>query len=474
MECVSSPSADSTPEVQDFQNETPLLQDRSNSLPPLIRPLKIKQEDVAEDGIFSDPVYNLSKRHPDATTDILGATHFKKRKEQISTATHNNLSDEPDGSKSTPLVEPAGEQGTLMAPSSYETKFIDDLPNLAHSRRAEDVTNFNGNIESPKDLSAKTDNLFYSSEQKSDGTTKDILSFNESCEGVFDYKAMDHGGLLDNQDDKLVDSSSLESSNSQPNNLMPLQYPKTNFDAVQIELKSSLSYIKLGLILDGFDILAKVTDVVVNNCEMLGLTSRENPYNVDRREFWKGLNNAWLFSLSRIPTAQSEACCLTQNHLKHLRSSVLAWGDSLSPYGLVDYEVGLWETDLIEAIDFALNLYNSSAAPNYAVATPAPKDSRDSAQSEDESHTAFPNSGHSAGLNEYAATEDHSQLATSAIITQLYDLINKPRSDVECHDNHEMDRLPALTEARSPAINGVHKHPLSTVQSPVDRDTEES
>jgi hypothetical protein len=34
-----------------------------------------------------------------------------------------------------------------------------------------------------------------------------------------------------------------------------------------------------------------------------------------------------------------------------LRQSIVSWADVLEKYGLVDYELGFWEQDLLEAVD---------------------------------------------------------------------------------------------------------------------------
>lgn len=91
-----------------------------------------------------------------------------------------------------------------------------------------------------------------------------------------DFASSSLGLAIDTQKGRLVDSPSTESYVSQPSGLTSMPREASNFDAVQIELKNSLTYIKMGLILDGFDILAKVTDVVVNNCEILGESNSFN------------------------------------------------------------------------------------------------------------------------------------------------------------------------------------------------------
>ncbi|ORX96211.1 hypothetical protein K493DRAFT_217947 [Basidiobolus meristosporus CBS 931.73] len=134
----------------------------------------------------------------------------------------------------------------------------------------------------------------------------------------------------------------------------------TNFEEIQNELKKALDHIEQGAILKAFEVLVSITDVVVSNCEALGLTSDEAPFNVyDREGFWQGINHCWLYALSRTTTARSDKDQLRETHLFHLRDSVIAWCDILERYGLVDYEMGFWELDILEAIEASILAANN-------------------------------------------------------------------------------------------------------------------
>ncbi|RKP10798.1 hypothetical protein THASP1DRAFT_5687, partial [Thamnocephalis sphaerospora] len=125
-----------------------------------------------------------------------------------------------------------------------------------------------------------------------------------------------------------------------------------SFDEIQTQLKSVLDHVEQGDVLRAFEILSGITDAVVANCEALGLTSDDPPYTmIDRDGFWQGLNQCWLFALSHCGLAKSEEERLTEQHLYHLRDSVIAWCDVLERFGLVDYEMGFWEQDILEAIE---------------------------------------------------------------------------------------------------------------------------
>ena len=190
--------------------------------------------------------------------------------------------------------------------------------------------------------------------------------------------------------------------------------------AIQEELQTVLEYVDHGMILKSFDTLSRLTDIVVTNCEQLGMytspsccvvcfvsrcgfssfslsmnaspTHSRCSYNqtglvrdnaststsstttatasitvaqeIDQKSgFWTGLNNCWLFAFSHYANARSQDQQLKEPHLHHLHNSVKTWADTLEKYGLVNYEMGLWEQDILEAIEVCLisaSLFSSS------------------------------------------------------------------------------------------------------------------
>ncbi|KAI7866608.1 hypothetical protein BDF14DRAFT_1694360, partial [Spinellus fusiger] len=139
----------------------------------------------------------------------------------------------------------------------------------------------------------------------------------------------------------------------------------TNFEEIQRQLKKTLDHVEQRNMVSGFQTLSKATGAVVEHCEQLGLTSDDHPYNaIDREQFWAGLNNCWLYALAQRHEPSEETERLTDQHLYGLRDRVVGWADTLEKFGLVDYEMGWWEADILAAIDAILSM-------NYAAAQAA-------------------------------------------------------------------------------------------------------
>ncbi|KAI8324306.1 hypothetical protein GQ54DRAFT_316292 [Martensiomyces pterosporus] len=150
----------------------------------------------------------------------------------------------------------------------------------------------------------------------------------------------------------------------------------SSFAEIQGELKRVLDGISAGKILESFDILSKVTDAVVVSCEALGLAS-ERPFveTFNRGSFWRALNHCWLVALQNVSAARSDEDRLREEHIVHLQKSVVHWGDALDKFGLVDYEMGFWEADIMDSLDTILRSIRKEQAGDGSTVPPMPRQS---------------------------------------------------------------------------------------------------
>ncbi|KAG0227345.1 hypothetical protein BGW42_002987 [Actinomortierella wolfii] len=168
----------------------------------------------------------------------------------------------------------------------------------------------------------------------------------------------------------------------------------------QEELQNVLEYVDQGMILKSFSLLEQLTEKIVTNIEPLGLATDDHP-SARREGFWRGLNNCWLFALSHaqdkatrlwsaaedddgppppppISSSSSSSPSLSfplRRHLVRLKQHVVEWANRLEPWGLVDYELGLWERDILEAIESCLdvvgNQLSSPPSPSPSSSSPS-------------------------------------------------------------------------------------------------------
>lgn len=123
------------------------------------------------------------------------------------------------------------------------------------------------------------------------------------------------------------------------------------FNEIIGALRKVLIDIDEGEHLRGLEALQRTTDVVVTHSDALGLTTDDSPRIIHKEAFWFNLNQCWLYSLSRCDKKSG----LRAEHYALLKDSVREWADVLQPFGLVDYEMGFWEAQILESINAAMS-----------------------------------------------------------------------------------------------------------------------
>lgn len=123
------------------------------------------------------------------------------------------------------------------------------------------------------------------------------------------------------------------------------------FTEIQTELQNMLDIIEINII-KSFEILTHVTDKIVNSVELLGLTYDDDNLQVDRCTFWKNLNDCWAYGLNQIRTPKNN---LQIPHIEHIKLLIKSWCNVLEKFGLVDYEMGLNESQFLLLIDESMN-----------------------------------------------------------------------------------------------------------------------
>lgn len=183
---------------------------------------------------------------------------------------------------------------------------------------------------------------------------------------------------------------------------------------IQQELAKVLQLFDAGSNDQSFLLLTKITESVVLNLTTLGLfpddpspppgiVNTKSRARLDRLLFWKALNEVWLYGIScamsssfsvelsfesgnTSPLSESSAdfakrqhpplkqkttnCPMRQAEFEDLKKQIVKYSDILEVFGLVDYEMGLWESSIIELLDHAIFL--SSQPPPFSTNRSAP------------------------------------------------------------------------------------------------------
>ena len=130
---------------------------------------------------------------------------------------------------------------------------------------------------------------------------------------------------------------------------------------IQTGLKTTLDLLAGEQIRSAFELLSQIMDAISTHCEALGLSPDDSPVcQYNREEFWRAVNDTWIFAIQMCERLKEKDITgknsLSEDDWIAVRDSVIAWGDVLEWYGLVDYELGFSEELVLDAIH--LHIHN--------------------------------------------------------------------------------------------------------------------
>ncbi|KAK9376642.1 uncharacterized protein V1513DRAFT_429951 [Lipomyces chichibuensis] len=183
----------------------------------------------------------------------------------------------------------------------------------------------------------------------------------------------------------VLGSHSLEQYQSQPaTNAQASYYPidtatnsvltvYTDINQIQATLVSLLQYITAGppstpaIATDIMPRLADISRYLGDHAIDLGLADDNSlPYDC-RLQFWRLFNRSWIGVISRnwlmsgggTAVAQGPTS-LTRQQLEDMAELVISLSDNIQRYGLVDYEMGVWEERILDGIQCMLDQMGDS------------------------------------------------------------------------------------------------------------------
>ncbi|KAK1760946.1 hypothetical protein QBC47DRAFT_18678 [Echria macrotheca] len=143
------------------------------------------------------------------------------------------------------------------------------------------------------------------------------------------------------------------------------------YASYQSALKSIFQNIQDGALASASDSLLNVSDWLLSHVAELGLTSDDQNLHSDRIKLWNDFNHAWLATLQAQKDLmesghqlQRNQSLIAQDGLERMGKELVRLCDSIERHGLVDYEYGVWEEQIIAILEECLDVYGSSASSN--------------------------------------------------------------------------------------------------------------
>ncbi|KAI5815987.1 hypothetical protein BZA77DRAFT_66365 [Pyronema omphalodes] len=151
----------------------------------------------------------------------------------------------------------------------------------------------------------------------------------------------------------------------------------------QTAIKRTFQNMRDGRLRDAGDSLLQLSEWLLTNAVELGLVRDEQELYGDRTRLWNEFNTCWLSVLNKEKEMLKEYVAsgrepqppqdfLREEFLEKMGRDLVRLCDNMEGHGLVDYQMGVWEEEIIEAIQECLDLLegNSSNRPEGA-ATPS-------------------------------------------------------------------------------------------------------
>ncbi|KAK0702696.1 hypothetical protein B0H67DRAFT_675860 [Lasiosphaeris hirsuta] len=150
-------------------------------------------------------------------------------------------------------------------------------------------------------------------------------------------------------------------SSAQEDEIFTLNELEAEYESYQLALGRIFQYIQDGDLAPASESLLDVSDWLLSHVVELGLTSDDqNLYN-DRIKLCNDFNHAWLAILqaqkdmkerSQLQPSQS---LISEDKLKEMGGKLVRGCDGIECHGLVDYEYGVWEEQIIAYLEECLD-----------------------------------------------------------------------------------------------------------------------
>ncbi|KAL9591273.1 MAG: hypothetical protein Q9179_007889 [Wetmoreana sp. 5 TL-2023] len=157
---------------------------------------------------------------------------------------------------------------------------------------------------------------------------------------------------------------------SAPEAVEQQEQPSTSHDEeynqYQEALKQTFEKTSRGRLVEAGQSLLEISEWLLGHAKELGLVSDDQSLREERLKLWEEFNLCWLAVLQRqkddtqmiMNTGQGwpPRSILRENFLERMAESLVQHCDGVEKYGLVDYQMGLWEEEIISTIIQCLDL----------------------------------------------------------------------------------------------------------------------
>ncbi|KAF1811453.1 hypothetical protein P152DRAFT_399204 [Eremomyces bilateralis CBS 781.70] len=135
----------------------------------------------------------------------------------------------------------------------------------------------------------------------------------------------------------------------------------------QAELRRTFECVRDGRLVEAGQSLVQISDWLLGNAESLGLVRDDETIHDERLKLWSEFNSCWLATLQRQKDLTIEVSrnpdilrppisLLEHDYMETMGKELVRLCDAVEKHGLVDYQLGVWEEDIVELLTQCLDL----------------------------------------------------------------------------------------------------------------------
>ncbi|KAJ5657947.1 uncharacterized protein N7484_001596 [Penicillium longicatenatum] len=152
------------------------------------------------------------------------------------------------------------------------------------------------------------------------------------------------------------------------------------YSQYQRALRSTFDQTRTGRLVEASRSLLEISEWLVTNSRDLGILRDDNLSYPDRLELWEEFNICWLAVCQKqkdltsdyiAGRQSSQVSLLSRDRMEVMGKSLIQLCDQLEQHGLVDYQMGIWEEEILCVLGQCLDLLESKPEVRLA-AVPEP------------------------------------------------------------------------------------------------------
>ncbi|KAF2431597.1 hypothetical protein EJ08DRAFT_669953 [Tothia fuscella] len=148
----------------------------------------------------------------------------------------------------------------------------------------------------------------------------------------------------------------------------------------QTELRRTFECVRDGRLAEAGNSLIHISDWLLGNAEALGLVRDDEGMHGERLKLWEEFNTCWLSALQKQRELSSQwldsgqrplppSSLMESDQMESMGKELVRLCDIMEKHGLVDYQMGVWEEEIITLLNGCLDLLEeqgNSVRPNAA------------------------------------------------------------------------------------------------------------